>query len=179
MSDPAFERRVSACATAHVGQNAAAFDDEEPPTAKRRLPFSGEDYRPPTVLVAEPDAEVRTMYAEQLADLGCRVRTASHADEALRVAAESPPDLVLIDVSMARACRGHVTRWLREAGAARIAGIAPAGSEWDQHAREARLDALVRRPTARAIFEQTVRDLLPSLAPLTIANNVVHRITGR
>lgn len=54
------------------------------------------------ILVAEDDRVLQDMVAEMLVEAGYEVTTASDGDEALRVAREYAPDLVLLDITMPR-----------------------------------------------------------------------------
>ena len=72
-------------------QTAAARSD---PVAATR-PLSGR-----TVLVVEDDPELRTLFAQILADQGCAVRTASNGQAALGQLETGPTDLILLDMLM-------------------------------------------------------------------------------
>src|SRR5690242_15133108 len=52
------------------------------------------------VLVIEDDAEIRSMVVEALTDEGYEVRGAAEGEEGLRLLAEWPPDLVVLDLMM-------------------------------------------------------------------------------
>lgn len=52
----------------------------------------------PLILIVDDDATLSEAMAETLGDLGCRVLTASTAEEGLRLAREKMPSLVLCDV---------------------------------------------------------------------------------
>lgn len=53
-----------------------------------------------TVLVVEDDELQRTLYEEELTDEGYRVLTAGDGREALVIAGNDKPDLVIMDVNM-------------------------------------------------------------------------------
>jgi len=53
-----------------------------------------------TVLIVEDNTNQRALYQEELAEEGYRVLTAADGREALAVAREERPDLVILDVNM-------------------------------------------------------------------------------
>ena len=53
-----------------------------------------------TVLIVEDDTHQRELYEEELSDEGYRVLTAGDGREALAIAREQRPDLVILDVNM-------------------------------------------------------------------------------
>lgn len=59
--------------------------------------FSGAKRR---VLIADDDVSIRTMLGVLLGDAGWEVTEAGTGDEALRLALEQPPDLLLLDINM-------------------------------------------------------------------------------
>ncbi len=56
--------------------------------------------RQPLILIVEDDPNQRALYEEEMRDEGYEVITAPDGKQALRMAAESHPDLVIIDVNM-------------------------------------------------------------------------------
>jgi CheY-like chemotaxis protein len=54
------------------------------------------------ILIVDDNAEVRRAYCEVLVALGYSVTEAADAEEALRVTAEEPPDVALIDIHLPR-----------------------------------------------------------------------------
>jgi len=54
----------------------------------------------PLILLAEDDANQRLLYSEELQDEGYEVVTASDGREALKLAEERRPDLIISDVNM-------------------------------------------------------------------------------
>ncbi|MEW5945442.1 MAG: response regulator [bacterium] len=52
------------------------------------------------ILVADDNAEVRRYYVEELMDEGYDVNAASNGEEAVRIAREDPPDLIILDIAM-------------------------------------------------------------------------------
>ncbi len=68
-----------------------------------------------TILVADDDPEVLTLVARRMARLGRRVLEASDGEEALRVALQEKPDLIVLDVMMPGRSGWEVCRAVREA----------------------------------------------------------------
>ena len=65
--------------------------------------MSGEpDAAPPVVLVADDDPEMRQLIVDVLATAGFRTLTAADGEEAVALALEHSPDLVVLDVMMPR-----------------------------------------------------------------------------
>ena len=71
----------------------------------------------PLVLVADDDEDIRELVSFRLSRSGYEVVTACDGEEALALAAKSPPDLAVIDVSMPGLGGLEVTRALRAAPA--------------------------------------------------------------
>ena len=77
----------------------------------------GDGERPrcrPTVMVAEDDADIRLIMRMLLELKGYRVVEASEGQEAIRVAEESRPDLILMDLQLPRLNGFAVTRHMRQ-----------------------------------------------------------------
>ncbi len=72
--------------------------------------------RRPLVLVVEDDRVLQDLVAELLLEAGYDVTTASDGDEALKLAREHAPDLILLDVTMPRLDGYAVLREIRAAG---------------------------------------------------------------
>ena len=82
--------------TAHRRVTAPAQD---PRIAGGTLPASESSMAGPArVLVVEDDPDVRDLMTVILSDAGYAVSTAGDGEEALRVAAETPPDAVVLDL---------------------------------------------------------------------------------
>ena len=58
------------------------------------------DQKRPIVLVVEDDPNQRELYEEELSDEGYEILTAEDGRQALQVAQDTPPDLVVMDVNM-------------------------------------------------------------------------------
>lgn len=61
---------------------------------------TGAQPKKPLLLIVEDDVNQRALYEEEMLDEGYNVVTASDGRQALQVAAEAHPDLVIIDVNM-------------------------------------------------------------------------------
>ena len=71
------------------------------------------------ILVVDDEAVTRMMIRRVLEDSGCRVLEAGHGEEALALAEQHCPDLVLMDVRMPRMNGFDACRALRERGSCR------------------------------------------------------------
>jgi DNA-binding response OmpR family regulator len=67
----------------------------------------------PVVLVAEDDEDILALVVFDLEDEGYEVLTARNGNEAIRIAFERVPDLILLDVAMPGLDGYEVTRRLR------------------------------------------------------------------
>jgi two-component system KDP operon response regulator KdpE len=75
---------------------------------------TGATESPPTVLVVEDEAQMRTFVSIALTAHGYRMIEASTAAEGIRLASELRPDLVLLDLGLPDADGSEVTRRVRE-----------------------------------------------------------------
>ena len=76
-------------------------------------PVPGES--PPRVLIADDDPDVRAVLSAQLAPQFAVVGTATNTDEAIALAAETRPDIALVDVQMPGGGGLRATREIRAA----------------------------------------------------------------
>ena len=67
----------------------------------------------PTILVADDEEDVRELVAYRLSRSGYEVIEAADGEEAFRLAAEHPPDLMVLDVMMPRLDGYELTRRVR------------------------------------------------------------------
>jgi CheY-like chemotaxis protein len=72
------------------------------------------------VLVADDDPGIRELVSIYLEDLGCDVLEARDGEEALRLALEHEPDLIVVDASIPRLSGYDVTREVRRLLPARV-----------------------------------------------------------
>lgn len=68
----------------------------------------------PRILVAEDDEMSRDMLSRRLTRKGYDVVTASDGAEAVRVALDTEPDLVLMDLSMPQVDGWEAVKWIRK-----------------------------------------------------------------
>jgi DNA-binding NarL/FixJ family response regulator len=78
-----------------------------------RSPVPGD--APPRVLIADDDPDVRAVLSAQLAPQFEVVGTATNTDEAIALAAETRPDIALVDVQMPGGGGLRATREIRDA----------------------------------------------------------------
>lgn len=62
----------------------------------------------------DDDEGIRRLYEEELKEAGYEVHTASNGEEALRVVQESKPDLITLDIKMAKMDGADFLQRLRE-----------------------------------------------------------------
>lgn len=68
----------------------------------------------PLVLIVEDDEDQREMYATYLASQGLHVRTAADGINAVMVARESRPDIIIMDLGLPRVDGWQATRHLKQ-----------------------------------------------------------------
>jgi CheY-like chemotaxis protein len=115
-----------------------------------------------TVLVVEDSPAVRTLAARMLDDAGYRVLQAARGDEALEVAAATPPDLVLTDVVMPGMSGSELARVLAERQPS-VRIVFMSGYTDDVVTRHGLLErriAFIEKPFTRAALLSRVRDAL-------------------
>lgn len=87
---------------------------EQPVAEERRITGQAVSGRPARVLVADDDADHRSLVADLLQPLGFDVRLAPDGTECLRLAREEAPDLFLLDIAMPGMTGWELARRLRE-----------------------------------------------------------------
>jgi CheY-like chemotaxis protein len=115
------------------------------------------------VVVADDDAGIRQLVALHLQRLGCDVLEAGDGVEALRLALEHEPDLLVVDVSMPGLTGYEVTREVRRLLAARVPVMVMKGSALSadmSEAFEAGADAYLRKPFTSEELREGVQALL-------------------
>ena len=103
----------------------------------------------PSAIVADDDAGVRRLVAHHLRSLGCDVVQAPDGEEAVRLAIEREPDLLVLDVSMPGLSGYEVTRELRARLSNRVPVLLISGSILSadvSEGLEAGADAFLRKP---------------------------------
>lgn len=131
--------------------------------------MTGADVPRPLVLVVEDFADAREMYSAFLALSGMRVLEASNGAEAVRIAAESRPDVIVMDLGLPGLDGWEVTRRLKADGrTAGIPVIALSGQVLPRHTEEARRAgcvAVLLKPFPPGALAAEVRRVLPSGSP--------------
>jgi DNA-binding response OmpR family regulator len=87
---------------------------QRPPAGRRRSVTESDIPEKDSILVVEDDPFISRLLALELSGEGYEVRAAGDGQEALELAFEYPPDLVLADVMMPRMDGFELTRRLRE-----------------------------------------------------------------
>jgi DNA-binding NarL/FixJ family response regulator len=141
------------------------------------LGSAGEDERP--VVVVDGDGTARRALAGLLADAGFRVIEATTGDEALGIAREDQPCLVVLEIPLGEVSGYEVCRVLREEHGEEVAIIFVSGTRVESYDRLAGLlvgaDDYVVKPYApdellarvRRLVDRTRSEVSPTLAPLT------------
>jgi CheY-like chemotaxis protein len=91
----------------------------------------------PAVLLVEDNDAIRTAFTILLEDSGFRVATAARGADALRLAGESRPDVVVLDLGLPDMGGLDVARALTAPGGARIPIVALTGRALDSERAEA------------------------------------------
>lgn len=117
------------------------------------------------LLVVDDMVDNLVLISLHLQQSGYRVVTASNGEEALRVAALSPPDLILMDISMPELDGLGATRRLRELPALRevpvIAVTAFNTDGFRRAAYDAGIDGYLTKPIDFDRLYELIRSLLP------------------
>src|SRR5688500_7861588 len=116
------------------------------------------------ILVADDDADIRHLVIYALADEGHEVSVAKDGQEALDHVAESPPDLMLLDIMMPEMDGYDVLRALDERGVrgfTKILVLTAKGSERDwKLGYDLGADRYMTKPFDPEELLQTVNDML-------------------
>ncbi len=119
----------------------------------------------PTILVAEDNADQRSLYVALLTGVGYRVLEASDGAEAVEVARQSQPGLVLMDVTMPGTSGWNAVRTLKEDPRTRaipIIVVTGLASAWDRDASMASgCDEYLAKPVQPVRLLEEVRKFLP------------------
>jgi two-component system, OmpR family, response regulator ResD len=119
------------------------------------------------VVVADDDAGVRRLIAHHLRSLGCDVLQAPDGEEAVRLALEREPDLLVLDVAMPGLTGYEVTRELRTRLSTRVPVLLISGSVRSADVSEgfeAGADAYLRKPFSGDELLESVAVLLATTA---------------
>jgi CheY-like chemotaxis protein len=117
-----------------------------------------------TVLIAEDSDLIRKLVIAALRPIECKVVEARDGDEAITVANEVQPDLILLDVVMPAVDGFSVLDTLRNSGNCRdcrIVMLTTAGSQADiERGRTAGADGHIVKPFDKEELRDTVRRML-------------------
>jgi CheY-like chemotaxis protein len=99
------------------------------------------------ILVIDDDASIRDMVALLLEDEGYQVSTASDGQEALALLAQTPPDLILLDMKMARMDGWQFTERYRQLDAAQAPVVVmTAAQNAEARATKVAADGFIAKP---------------------------------
>ena len=119
----------------------------------------------PTILVAEDNADQRSMYVAILSGVGYRVLEASDGAEAVDIARQSQPGLVLMDVTMPGTSGWNAVRTLKQDPQTHmipIIVVTGLASTWDRDASIASgCDEYLAKPVQPVRLLEEVRKFLP------------------
>ena len=105
---------------------------------------------PLSVLVVDDQIDVAESTAELLTLYGCEVRVATSGSEALRIAAECIPDVVLLDIGMPDLSGWEVARQLRDQAIGKqplVVAVTGFGTLADrQHSADSGIDLHLTKP---------------------------------
>lgn len=117
-----------------------------------------------SILVVEDDDFTSFLIQELLDFHGYRVLRAADAVDAYRLANESRPDLILMDIQLSESSGLEATRWIREVDALRntpiVAVTAFAMREDQRKILESGCDAYIAKPFHTDYFLQTISQLV-------------------
>lgn len=119
----------------------------------------------PTVLIADDNRLIRMLVRAALTPLGCRLIEAADGNEALSIATEQQPDVILLDVMMPEMHGYDVLAALRANAAfedCRILMLTAAAADLDALKTEhTGADGYMLKPFDKDELRETVRALLP------------------
>jgi CheY-like chemotaxis protein len=119
----------------------------------------------PTILVAEDNADQRSLYVALLSGVGYRVLEASDGAEAVEIARQSQPGLVLMDVTMPGTSGWNAVRTLKQDPQTHmipIIVVTGLASTWDRDASIASgCDEYLAKPVQPVRLLEEVRKFLP------------------
>jgi two-component system cell cycle response regulator DivK len=119
----------------------------------------------PTIVVAEDNAEQRSLYVALLTGVGYRVVEAADGTEAVAITRRERPGLVLMDVTMPGTSGWNAVRTLKEdieTRAIPIIVVTGLASAWDRDASLASgCDEYLAKPVPPARLIEEVKKFLP------------------
>ncbi len=124
---------------------------------------------PPQILIVDDNPANRDIFQTRLAAQGYEILTASDGEEALAVAREKRPDLILMDIQLPGIDGYEATRLIKAKPALRhipiIVVTSYALSGDDVKAKEAGCDAYLAKPFRPRELLAMVRELVPEAPP--------------
>ncbi len=137
------------------------LDKSTPPVAENVDATAAEGRK---VLIVDDYDDVREMYAEYLEYMGYEVQTARNGQEALALARESQPDVILMDLSLPVLSGWDATQQLKTDNATRdIPVMALTGHVFApsaERARQAGCDAFIAKPALPDAVADQIQALL-------------------
>ena len=116
---------------------------------------------PGLVLVIDDDADIRGLVAELLGRAGLSVEQAEDGRSGLRALHQTPPDLVVLDVSMPDMDGWQTLERIRDVSAVPVLMLTAKAQESDvRRGYDAGADAYVKKPFSPADLSARVRELL-------------------
>jgi two-component system, cell cycle response regulator DivK len=115
-----------------------------------------------TILIVEDNALVLKVYNTALASVGANLLEARDGDEAMRLAAEYRPDLVIMDIMLPGVSELDLTRRIKDdlPDTKVIAVTTLAMATDQQRIKDAGADAYLPKPINVDSFVDTVKDML-------------------
>lgn len=145
-------------------------------TKKARTKAPVTSPRPTTVLVVDDYTDNRELFAEYLTFHGYRVLEASNGNDAITIAVEHLPDIILMDLSLPGIDGWEATKRLKSAPATReIPIIAVTGHAMHGHsekASEAGCDGFIAKPCLPEALLAEIRATLERTRPAAARNGV-------
>lgn len=110
------------------------------------------------MLVVDPNEETRLTVAEHYRARGWLVFAAATTRQAIDLALDNQPDVIVVELFMPNVDPRHLLRTLRSSVEhdVRIVGVAQMSPTQFEHARQAGADAVVRRPLDIAAIDASV-----------------------
>jgi CheY-like chemotaxis protein len=137
-------------------------DDESP--SKNKVAEQGQPIEKILILVVDDSADNVAMISLDLQQLGYRVVTASNGEDAIRVATQTKPNLILMDISMPTLDGLGATRRIREDEELRdvpIIAVTAFGTEGFQRAAyDAGVSGYITKPINLERMHQLIARLL-------------------
>jgi len=117
---------------------------------------------PPTILVADDEPNIRLLLHDELTDAGYRVILAENGAQAVGLAEDQHPDLIVIDIKMPEMNGVEAIGWLRQVskGTPVIVCSAFAGIESLFDDVKGCVTAVVGKPVVLAVLRQKIAEAL-------------------